>query len=201
MKIYDFAPAPNPTKLRVYMKEKGLEIPRQSVNLLAGEQTEAPFLAINPLGGVPVLELDDGTRISESLAIIELLEELHPEPPMIGRDPVERARVREMERIIELGVLMRIARVVHATRSPLPNVPPEPRVAEIERERLDRVLPVVDARIGDQPFVAGERPTIADCTLFAALRFGQLAAVEPGPECKNIRRWYESFSRRPSTAL
>ena len=97
MKLYTFPLAPNPTKVRVYLKEKGLDIPEQTVDLLAGEQQQPAFQAINPLGGVPVLELDDGTRLCESLAIIEYLEELHPEPPMIGTDPLERARVRALE--------------------------------------------------------------------------------------------------------
>ena len=93
MKLYDFGPAPNPTKVRVYLAEKGVEIPRVTVNLLKSEQNEPAYLAVNPLGAVPALELDDGTTLCESLAIMEYIEELHPDPPMIGREPVERARV------------------------------------------------------------------------------------------------------------
>lgn len=199
MKIHDFAPAPNPTKLRVYLNEKGIEIPRAMVNLVEGQQNQEPFLTLNPLGGVPVLELDDGTTLCESLAIIEYFEELYPEPPMIGRSPLERAKVREIERCIDLGVLGRLARIVHASRSPLPGVAPMPEVAERERERLPRVLGVVDTRIGSQPFVCGERPTIADCTLFAGLRFGQFGGVEIPDGFANVQRWYQAFSARPST--
>lgn len=199
MKIHDFPFAPNPTKLRVYLNEKGIEVPRVTVNLVHGDQNRAPFLSLNPLGAVPVLELDDGTTLCESLAIIEYFEELHPEPPMIGREPLERAQVRETERIIELGVLGRMARIVHASRSPLPGVEPNPAVADAERARLPRVLGVVDARIGRRPFVCGERPTIADCTLFAGLRFGQFGGVEVPREFANVHRWYQAFSKRPST--
>lgn len=90
MKLYTFPPAPNPTKLRVYLAEKGIEIPTESVNLVRGEQNRPEFRTVNPLGAVPVLELDDGTRLCESLAIVEYLEELHPEPAMIGRDAHDR---------------------------------------------------------------------------------------------------------------
>src|SRR5690348_5694187 len=109
MKVYDFVGAPNPKKLRVYLAEKGLSIPCVPVNIVSGENRTPEFLRKNPLGGLPVLELDDGSHLTESLAIIEYLEELHPTPPMLGTTPRERARVRELERIAELGVLNAVA--------------------------------------------------------------------------------------------
>ncbi len=203
MRIYDFPFAPNPTKLRVYLAEKGLEIPRVVVNLLQGEQRAPAFLAKNPLGGLPVLELDDGTTLRESLAIIEYLEELHPEPPMIGTHPLERARVRALERTADFGVLVRVARIVHNTRSPLPGVKETPEIAEEARRSLPGTLAYLDAQIGTRPFVAGERPTIADCTLYAGLRFAELARVEVDPENRfgNLARWWAAFSGRPSTEI
>ena len=105
MKLWTFPPAPNPRKLAVYLAEKGLDIPVELINLVEGRQNSPEFLAINPKGAVPVLELDDGSRLTESLAIIEYLEELNPDPPMIGTDPLERARVREAERMIDLGAV------------------------------------------------------------------------------------------------
>jgi glutathione S-transferase len=197
VKLYTFVIAPNPTKVRVYLAEKGIEIEQVSVNLPQGEQRSPEHLARNPLARLPVLELDDGSRLTESLAIIEYLEELHPEPPMIGRSPLERARVRELERIAELDVLMRVARIVHATRSPL-GLPPNPALAEVERARLPQVLGVLEARIGDAPFVAGDRPTIADCSLFAAFRFANFGGVEIDPACARLHAWYARFSERPS---
>jgi glutathione S-transferase len=197
MKLFTFPPAPNPSKLHLYLREKGIEIPQVMVNLVHGEQHKPEFRAVNPLGGVPVLELDDGSHLRESLAIIEYLEELHPDPPMIGRDALERARVRSLERTIDLGVLIRTARIVHATRSPLPGVEPSPEVARSERERLDEVLAVLDEEIGDRPFVAGGMPTIADCTLFAGVRFGAAFGVEP-QGFPNLERWRRGFGARPS---
>lgn len=201
MRIHDFPFAPNPRKLRTYLGEKGLEIPFVIVNLVKGEHRESAFLVKNPLGGVPVLELDDGSFLAESLAIIEYLEELHPEPPMIGTTPLERARVRRLERIAELGVLGRIARVVHNTRSPLPGVESRPELAELFRAELERPLAVLDAEVGDRPFVAGERPSIADCTLFAAFEFARLGSVGIDPRFANLHRWYAAFRERPSTRI
>ena len=197
MRIYDFPFAPNPRKLRVYLAEKGIELPREMVNLVNGEHRKPEFLAKNPLGALPVLELDDGSILTESLAIIEFLEELHPDPPMIGTEPLERARVRELERAIDASLLGRVARIFHNTRSPLPNARVIPEVADRARETLPEVLAVIDARVGDGPFAAGERPSIADCTLFAAFKLAEMGEfpLEGGP---NLKRWYEFFSARPS---
>jgi len=199
MKIYTFMVAPNPTRLRVYLREKGIEIEEVAVNLGAGEQKSEAHLARNPFGNLPVLELDDGSHLTESLAIIELFEELHPDPPMIGTDPIERARVRSLERIIEMGVLAAIARIVHATNSPL-GLPASPAIADEARSRLPLPLAVIDERIAEHPFVAGDRPTIADCTLFAALNFGQFFGVELDRQYARIARWFDAFRQRPSAS-
>src|SRR3990170_2551977 len=115
MKIHDFVGAPNPKKLRVCLAEKGLTVPMQQVNIVTGENRTPEFLTKNPLGGLPVLELDDGSFLPESLAIIEYFEESHPNPPMIGTTPLERARVRALERIVELGVLSAVATIFQNT--------------------------------------------------------------------------------------
>jgi glutathione S-transferase len=199
MKLYDFAFAPNPRKVRVYLAEKGLTIPIEPVNIGAGESHTPEFLKKNPLGGVPVLELDDGSFLTESLTIIEYLEELHPTPPMIGTSPLERARVRELERIAEIGVLQRVATIFQNT-SPFfaGRVKQSAEAAENARNQLANYLKVIDQRIGGRPFVAGERPTIADCTLLAALGFAEFAQVAIDPSYANVARWYDAFKQRPS---
>lgn len=197
MKIYTFRVAPNPTRVRVYLREKGIQLEEVLVNLREGEQKSEEHLARNPLGNLPVLELDDGSYLTESLAIIEFLEELHPDPPMIGTDPLARARVRSLERIIEVGVLFPVSRLVHATNSPLGR-PPNPALAEDARAALPIALGTLDERIADHPFVAGPAPTIADCTLFAALNFGRFFGVELDPTYTHIARWFEEFGQRPS---
>jgi glutathione S-transferase len=196
MKLYVFPIAPNPTKVRAYVAEKGIAIEQVMVNLREGAQRRPEFLAKNPLGRLPVLELDDGECISESLPIIEYLEELHPDPPMLGRTPLERLRARSAERLVDLGVLLPMAWVVHATRSPL-GFPPRPEVAELFRARLEEVLPLVESRLTAAPFVCGEQPTVADCTLWAALGFGRFGGVEVPERYASIARWRESFAARP----
>jgi glutathione S-transferase len=200
VRLYTFPFAPNPRRLHTYLGEKRLRIPVRVLNLISGEHRQPEMLAKNPMGGLPFLELDDGTVLTESLAIIEYLEELHPEPPMIGRTPVERALTRRIERICELGVMSRVARIVHGTKSPLPGVPPNPAVAEHSRSELPHVLHVLDALVGDRPFLAGDRPSIADCTLFGTWEFGRMFGVEFDPACANLHRWHAAFRERPSAS-
>lgn len=200
MKLYTFPPAPNPARVGFFLNEKargGAEIPieRVIVNFFHGEQKSPEHVARNPSGTVPVLELDDGTFLTESLPIMEYLEELHPAPPMIGVDALSRARTRTVERQIELGVLMPIGRYVHAAKSPL-GLPPNPAIAEAERARLPVGLARVDGLLADRLFVMGEAPSIADCTLLAALNFGRFADLEAEKDFPNVRRWFEAYALR-----
>ena len=203
MKLYVFPVAPNPTRVRLYLAEKReagrpIELEEVRVSLPRSEQKSPEHLARNPFGRLPVLELDDGSFLTESLAIIEYLEELHPEPPLIGRDPVERARVRELERICELGVLLPIAQIVHATRSPL-GLPARPEVASHFREALPRVLELLDAKLANgRPFLAGAGPSIADFTLAAALQFGRFGGVEIDAPFERLARWDLAYRDRPA---
>lgn len=142
-----------------------------------------------------MLELDDGTFLTESLAIIEYLEELYPQPPMIGTDPLSRARTRSVERDIEFCVMLRIIRYVHAHKSPL-GVAPNPVVAERELARLPNGLGRVEAQLEGNEFVMGAAPSIADCTLLAALNFGRFADLDPGSEYPNIGAWFERYALR-----
>lgn len=199
MKLYDFPGAPNPKKLRVYLAEKGIAVPIEQVDIVSGKNRSPEFLKKNPLGGLPVLELDDGSCLTESLAIIEYFEEQHPEPPMIGTTPLERARTRELERICELGVLNGVATVFQNT-NPLfaGRIKQSADAAEGGRMRLGNALKVINERIGTNPFVAGNRPTIADCTLLASLDFAQFAGVEISKDLANVHRWATEFRKRPS---
>ena len=199
MKLYDFVGAPNPKRVRVYLAEKGLDVPTQQVNILAGENRQPEFLKKNPMGGLPVLELDDGTHLPESLAIMEYFEDLHPTPPMIGTTPAERARVRALERVAELSILGRVATIFQNSHPFFAGrVKQSPDAAENARQMLANALRILDAEVGRRPFVAGERPTIADCTLFAALGFGEFAGVPLDPACTNLTRWYTAFKERKS---
>jgi glutathione S-transferase len=200
VKLYYFPVAPNPTKVRVYLAEKGIALDTVRVNLGEGEQKSPEHLARNPRGKLPVLELDDGTTIAESLPIIEYLEELHPNPVMIGSTPAERAQVRAAERLVDTGVMLPVGIAVHATRSPL-GLPANPAVADWAVAQAHLTLALVDERLADAPFVAGARVTIADCTLWAALAFGGFFGFDFEAETPHVSRWKKTFDERPSTTL
>ncbi len=196
MKLYHFPPAPNPAKVLAYIREKGLDdIELVLVDFFNQEQTSPAHLARSPRGTVPVLELDDGTCLTESLPIIEYLEEQFPNPWMIGRTPLERAQVRSRERYIEMNILSRVIRLVHATRSPL-GLPPNPGVAASEQARLPEALSHVNAMVGTGPFVCGAQPTIADCTLLAALNFARFGQIELAAEYAHLQEWFDQFALR-----
>jgi len=203
MKLYCFPVAPNPTRLRLYLAEKReagaeFDVEEVSVNLREQEQRSPEHLKRNPLAKLPVLEIEDGVYLTESVAIIEYLEELVPDPPMIGNTPLTRARTRELDRIIEIGVLYPIGRIVHSTNSPL-GLPPNPAVAEFFREVLPPNLAIIEERLRDgRPLLMGDQASIADCTLAAALQFGRMAKVDPGSEYENIARWDLAFRERIS---
>lgn len=200
MKLYTFPVAPNPTKVALYVAEKragGAKIDLEivEVNLAKGEHKSAENLDRNPFGRLPFLELDDGEIILESLAIIEYLEELHPAPPMIGSTPLERARVRALERTIDLSVLFPAGIVVHSTNSPI-GLPPSPQVAERFQARLPAGMNFVEDLLEDgRPYLAGDHPTIADCTMAAALQFARFGKVDVG-HYPRIEAWQDAYRAR-----
>jgi glutathione S-transferase len=202
VKLYDFVGAPNPKKVRIYLAEKGLTVPTEQVNIVTGENRSPEFLKKNPLAGLPVLELDDGSMLTESLAIMEYFEELNPTPPMIGSSPLERARTRERERIAEVGVLLRVATIFQNTHPFMAGrLKQSADAAENAKKIVTGTLNALDRMIGAGPFVCGARPTIADCTLWASWEFAQFAGCplnELAPDAKNVVRWAATFSERPS---
>ena len=200
MKIYYFPIAPNPTRLMVFVKEKGIDIELTQVNLREGEQKSPQHLARNPRGSLPVLELDDGSFVTESLPIMEYLEECYPQPSMIGTNPEQRLKTREAERLAESLVLNPMGRYVHATNSPL-RLPANPEVARVERERFEVGLNLFNDTLARQAFCCGEAVSIADCTLFAGLQFAEFFGFPVPDQYPTLRKWYEGFKQRPSTQL
>ena len=207
MKLYWFRVAPNPTKVRLYIAEKnargaGIALEEIVVKLPKGEQRSPGFLLKNPFGGVPVLELDDGTTVIESLPIIDYLEELHPEPPIWGRDAITRARARELERIAEMRLLMPVAHYIHATKSPT-GLPPNPGVAERSKAAWPAALAYLDALFADErPFINGEFPGVVDCTVQSAFQFARFAKLDFDLEesYSNLARWDQNYRARDASA-
>ncbi len=199
MKLYDSAMAPNPRRVRIFLAEKGIEVEKVQVDLARAENRSPGFLAKNPLGGVPVLELDDGTCIAESVAICRYFEETHPEPPLMGVDAVDRALVEMWNRRMEFEVFLPIAQVFRNTHEFFKGrIPQVPEWGEVCREAATRRLAWLDGVLAERPFVAGERFTIADITALCGIDFGRVTGIRIGPDQKNLARWHEAVSGRPS---
>jgi glutathione S-transferase len=170
MKLYTHVHAISPRRVALYLAEKKLSIPTVEVNIAADAQRASEFLAKNRLGRVPVLELDDGRTLTESDAIIEYLEELHPEPPLLGRDAWQRAKTREAERVVELGMLVPLYTIFkHTHESYAGKLAQAPAVAESQRAQFYEHAAIVDGWLAQRKFVAGESLTLADLTLLMAV--------------------------------
>jgi len=199
MKIYNSATAPNPRRVRIFLAEKGIQVPYEEVDIVNAVNRTPEFRKKNPLGTVPVLELDDGTCISESVAICRYFEELHPNPPLMGVDGRDRAVVEMWQRRMEFELLQAIANSFrHRHEFFKGRIAQVPEYAEISRQNAEKSLAWLDEVLADRPFVAGERYTIADITALVAVDFGRVSKLRIQPEQKNLTRWYEAVSSRPS---
>jgi len=199
MKIYDFALAPNPRRLRIFVAEKGLKIPSEQINILEGQNRTPEMLAKNPAGGLPVMELDDGSHLAESVAICRYLEGLHPEPNLMGKDSREQAFIEMWNRRIELNLFGPVSRVFQNTTELFKGrIKQFPEYAAQQREIVDQQMQWLDQQIGNKPFIAGDRFTIADITAEVAVDFGDFAGIKPDLSLRNLSRWHQSVSSRPS---
>ena len=206
MKFYDCTTAPSPRRVRIFLAEKGVSIPTMQVDLRNGEQFTEAFRAINPECTVPALQLDDGTVIADAVAICQYIEELHPEPPLIGSSPEERAVVTALNRRIErdgffaaMDALRNTAAGLKGRALPGPHDYEQiPELAERGRKRLEHFFRDMEVRLAGRTFVAGTRYTIADISALVVTDFaGRLKLAMPD-ECANLRRWHAAVSARPS---
>ena len=206
MKLYEFALAPNPRRVRVFLAEKGVKVPMVQVNLREAEQLKPEFLAINPFATVPVLELDDGRRIAETIAICRYFEAVHPEPRLFGRDPYEMGAVEEWQRHCELEGMAAIA---DAFRNSTPGMKGRavtgqygyeqiPELAARGKARATKFFELLDARLAKQEFVAGNAYSVADITALVSHDFGTRTKVLSLDHLPNLKRWYGAVSARPS---
>ena len=200
MKIYDFTLAPNPRRLRIFVAEKGLRIPYEQVDIFARKNRVPEMLAKNPAGGLPFIELDDGSHLSESVAICRYLEGLHPEPNLMGKDSREQAVIEMWNRRIELGLLGAAGRAFqHLNELFKPILKQFPEYGATQRETAEQHLQWLDQQIGNKPFIAADRFTIADITAEVAVDFAvQNVGMQLDPALKNLARWHQSVSSRPS---
>ncbi len=200
MKLYDFARAPNPRRVRIFLAEKGISVPTEQVDIVTLQQKSPEFTAINPMQRVPVLELDDGTVIAESMAICRYFEALRPEPPLFGRGALESALVEMWNRRMELNLLNSVAAVFRHSHPAMKEME-QPQVAEwgeANRPRVFECLAVMDRELKDRLFIAGDHFTTADITALVAVDFMKPAKLAIPEDMQNVRRWHAHVSARPS---
>ena len=201
MKLYVVPAAPNPTKVMLYIAEKTaagteMDVKQVLVNTLKNEQKSEAHLARNPFGSLPVLEVADNDYIVESLAIIEYLEECFPQPVMWGTGTRERIGARELERIADLRVLLQVGRYVHATKSPI-GLPPNPAAAAQAKQALPVAFQYFENVLADgRALLLGDRVSVADCTLQAALQFMRFAKFDLIADYPHIIRWDAAYRQR-----
>lgn len=202
MKLYDGQFAPNARRVRMFLAEKGVAPPRVAVDLAKMEHKSAEYNAINPFLVVPALELDDGSVISESIAICRYFEELHPEPALFGKTARERAEVEMWQRLAELQLLMPVAhtfRHSHPAMREMEN-PQIPEWAQVNRGRALLAMQRFDAALAGRRFLAGEAFSVADITGLIAMDFTKPARIGVPEELGHLRRWRAEVAARPSAS-
>ena len=206
MKLYDCSTAPSPQRVRIFLAEKNVEIPLVQVNLREGEQLGAAFRKINPDCTVPVLELDDGTTISEIFAICQYVEGRYPEPALMGCTPLEQAMVSMWNAKIEQHGLAALAEALRnrakgmrdrALPGPL-NLAQIPELVERGKKRAAAFFDRLDGQLMENAFVTGPDFTLADITAYVMIEFAQWSKISISESQENLHRWYNTVSRRPS---
>ncbi len=200
MKLYDGGRAPNPRRTRIFLAEKGIKVPLVQVDLGALEQMSAAYAAINPMKRVPALVLDDGTVITESIAICRYFEALQPEPALFGCGALDGARVEMWNRRLELHLLFAVSHVFRNSHPAMKamEVPQVPAWAEANKPRILEFINFLDGELKDRPFIAGDAFTVADITGLVAVDFMKPAKLAVPDELTHLTRWHADVSARPS---
>jgi len=200
MLLYDSF-APNPRALRMFLAEKGINLPKKDVDLMHAENRRAPYTERNPAGQLPALELDNGKCIGETVAIFEYLEELNPHPPLIGANPEERAETRMWQRRVELNIteyLYNGFRFAEGAQLFKDRMRVLPEAAAGLKLRAQDGLKWMNGLLEGKQYIAGNRFTVADIILFAALDFGRGVGQGIDPSLTNVQAWFKRVGERPS---
>jgi len=206
MKLYDFTLAPNPRRVRIFLAEKGIDIPTVQVDLMNGEQFSPEFSEKSPLNDVPVLALDDGTCISQVNAICRYIEAKYPETPLYGTTPEELAMVEMWNHIAFINGISAVAEAfrnsveVFKDRPVLGKhaFPQIPALVERGKQRTLHFFSDMDGYLANRPYIAGENYSVADITTLVTIDFAKWVELEVPEACSHLRRWYEEVSQRPS---
>lgn len=203
MKLYDVTEAPNPRRVRIFLAEKGVDVPLVQVNLRQGEQRSPEFLRKNPSGKVPVLELADGTCIGESVSICRYFEALHPQPPLFGATPSEIGRIDMINRQLDLELFNAVGQAwVNGpiVSKMMPQRTPNLQSKDEGERAARRFYQRLDGALADQPYMAGDTYSVADITALCIIDFaGALVNLAPDAGLENLQRWHREVSARPSS--
>jgi glutathione S-transferase len=200
MKLYNSPFSPNARRVRIFLAEKGLDVPKVDVDLARLDQRSEGFSALNPFQAVPVLAFDDGVVLCESIAICRYFEETQPDPPLFGVGPLERALVEMWQRRLELGLMLHIANAFRHSHPHMAEME-KPQIAELAQVSKPKALTAmarVDRELADRAFIAGDRFSVADITGLVALDFARTARIALPEELGNLRRWHAELSARAS---
>ncbi len=209
MKLYDCPGPPSPRRVRIFLAEKGIDIEKVIVNIREGEQFKDEFREINPQCTVPVLELDDGSRISSIDAINRYLEDKYPEPPLFGSSPEERARINDSCHYINVNGFMAVAealrnsapRLAHRAITGPRDVEQIAELAERGRERVVYFFEDMNKQLENQDFIAGNSYSVADIGAMVVVDFATgMAKIEMPDGLDNLKRWHEKVAARPSAS-
>ena len=200
MKLFDGGKAPNPRRVRVFLAEKGIDVPLVPIDMGALGHREAEVARRNPLQRLPVLELDDGTVLTESVAICRYFEELHPEPALFGRGALGKALVEMWQRRMEFNLLLCVAQAFRHIHPAMKEweVPQVPEWGEANKPRVLSFLEILDRELESREFAAGDAYSIADITGRIAIDFMTPARIAMPEDLTNVRRWYGALRARPS---
>jgi glutathione S-transferase len=199
-KILEMRAAPNPRRVRVFLAEKGVTVPFEELDLMKGALKTPEFTELNWFQRVPVLILDDGTAIAETIAICRYVEELHPEPALFGKGALGRAMVEMWNRRMELGLFLTVSqafRHLHPAMAQL-EVPQVAAWGEANKPRALEVLGFMDRELATRRFIAGDEYSVADITALVAVDFMKPARIQRPTDLSNLERWYQEVSSRPS---
>jgi len=209
MKLYDAAWAPSPRRVRMFLAEKGIDVPREPVDLRRDEQRGAAYLAVNPRGAVPALVLDDGEVLCESAAICRYFEALHPDPPLFGDHPLAIGRIESWTRRIEgdgyaaAVYALRNGNPAFAGRAEPGNWPPIAQLPELAARGAVMwagFVEAMDAQLAGSKWVAGDAFSFADITALVTIDFARTARLAVPERCAALLAWHQAASARPSAA-
>jgi glutathione S-transferase len=201
MKLYNLAGGSNPRRVRIYLAEKGIEVTLVDLDIMQHDNDTPEFLGKNPLGKLPVLELDDGTILTESMAIIRYFEELHPQPPLLGSTPLEKAQIEMWNRRMELEIAIPTAQAFqHTHKFWADRLQQVPEYGELCRTKVMERLHWLDHQLelSGREFIAAERYTMADISALCGLMLGKVIKIQVPAELVHLTRWYATVSARPS---